>query len=67
MCQCLIYPTPPWPQDIIAVDGILGLMGRGLKTRLLANALQSVSFTVMWRLGQDAWARKFSSGTENPA
>ena len=42
------------PQDIVATDGVLGLMGRGLKTKILANGCQSILFTVLWRLGQDA-------------
>jgi hypothetical protein len=35
---------------IIEKDGIIGLMGRGLKTRLLSNALQGMMFAVLWRL-----------------
>jgi hypothetical protein len=34
---------------ILAVDGFKGLFGRGLRTRILGNALQSVLFTVIWR------------------
>eukprot|EP00551_Chaetoceros_affinis_P011929 CAMPEP_0203678240 /NCGR_PEP_ID=MMETSP0090-20130426/31205_1 /ASSEMBLY_ACC=CAM_ASM_001088 /TAXON_ID=426623 /ORGANISM="Chaetoceros affinis, Strain CCMP159" /LENGTH=656 /DNA_ID=CAMNT_0050545393 /DNA_START=284 /DNA_END=2254 /DNA_ORIENTATION=+ len=34
---------------ILAVDGLKGLFGRGLRTRILGNALQSVLFTVIWR------------------
>lgn len=34
---------------VLAVDGWRGLFGRGLKTRLLANALQSILFTIVWR------------------
>mmetsp|Transcript_5752 Transcript_5752/g.7351 ORF Transcript_5752/g.7351 Transcript_5752/m.7351 type:complete len:485 (-) Transcript_5752:80-1534(-) len=34
---------------IVAVDGLKGLFGRGLRTRILGNALQSVIFTVIWR------------------
>jgi len=35
---------------IIEKDGIVGLMGRGLKTRILSNALQGMMFAVLWRL-----------------
>jgi len=38
---------------VIAQDGLLGLMGRGLKTKILANGLQGLLFSVLWRLGQD--------------
>ena len=35
---------------VIAVDGWRGLLGRGLKTRILANGLQGLMFVVLWRL-----------------
>jgi Mitochondrial carrier protein len=34
---------------VVAADGWRGLFGRGLRTRILTNALQSVMFTVLWR------------------
>jgi hypothetical protein len=34
---------------ILATDGWRGLFGRGLRTRIFANALQSILFTVIWR------------------
>lgn len=40
---------------VIAKDGVLGLFGRGLKTKILANGLQGLLFSVLWRLGQDYW------------
>ena len=45
-------------QDIVAKEGYLGLFGRGLKTKILANGLQGLMFTVMWRLGQDIWNKR---------
>jgi hypothetical protein len=33
----------------MAKDGIAGVFGRGLKTRLVANGLQGVMFSVMWK------------------
>jgi hypothetical protein len=45
-------------RGILAKDGMLGLLGRGLKTRMLTNAIQGTMFSVCWRLGQDAWAEK---------
>lgn len=44
-------------QEVIAKDGLIGLFGRGLKTKILANGLQGLMFTVLWRLGQDYWAK----------
>ena len=43
---------------IIAVDGWKGLFGRGLKTRILGNALQSILFTVIWRSLSERWTRQ---------
>lgn len=34
---------------VVKQDGIWGLFGRGLATRLMANGLQGLLFTVMWR------------------
>lgn len=35
---------------IVRKDGVRGLFARGLFTRMLANSMQSVVFTVVWRL-----------------
>ena len=43
-------------REIIAMDGFKGLFGRGLKTRILTNGLQSLMFTVLWKLFLDIWA-----------
>mmetsp|Transcript_13341 Transcript_13341/g.28963 ORF Transcript_13341/g.28963 Transcript_13341/m.28963 type:complete len:414 (+) Transcript_13341:431-1672(+) len=40
---------------ILAVDGWRGLFGRGLKTRIVGNALQSILFTVVWRGLSERW------------
>jgi hypothetical protein len=34
---------------ILAADGWKGLFGRGLGTRYLTNAVQSIFFTIIWR------------------
>jgi Mitochondrial carrier protein len=34
---------------VLAADGWRGLFGRGLGTRILANAVQSIVFTIIWR------------------
>lgn len=44
--------------QIVQKDGVMGLLGRGLKTRLLTNAIQGTMFSVCWRLGQDYWNKK---------
>ncbi|KAF7328801.1 Mitochondrial carrier [Mycena venus] len=33
---------------VVATDGLIGLFGRGLKTRILTNLLQELMFTVLW-------------------
>jgi len=40
-------------KQIIAKDGIMGFMGRGLKTRILTNGVQGALFTVGWRAIQE--------------
>ena len=40
-------------QQVIAKDGVRGLFGRGLGTRLATNALQAAIFSVVWKLGED--------------
>jgi len=43
---------------ILAADGWKGLFGRGLRTRIFANALQSIVFTVIWRALAEHWQKK---------
>lgn len=38
---------------IVAQEGITGLLGRGLKTRILANGLQGILFSILWKLFLD--------------
>lgn len=45
-------------QIVLAADGWTGLFGRGLGTRILCNALQSIVFTVIWRGLVDRMRRK---------
>jgi len=47
-------------QAVIAVDGVKGLFGRGLKTRILANGLQGLMFSVLWKIFMDLWNDKKS-------
>lgn len=54
--EAVTYPAVI--RSIIATDGISGLLTRGLKTKILANGLQGLMFSVLWRLGQDAWNKR---------
>jgi hypothetical protein len=38
---------------VIKEDGIIGLFTRGLQTRILANGLQGMLFTVLWKFFED--------------
>lgn len=38
---------------VIAADGVQGLFGRGLKTRIVANGFQSIMFSILWKLFLD--------------
>lgn len=51
---------------VLAADGWRGLFGRGLRTRILANALQSIVFTIIWRGLAERWgtSRGDSDGEE---
>ena len=39
---------------IIEEDGVVGLLGRGLQTRLLTNAIQGALFSVLWKYFQES-------------
>eukprot|EP01080_Neovahlkampfia_damariscottae_P000251 gene251-4497_t len=40
-------------KNVIKEDGVAGLFGRGLKTRILANGMQGVMFSVLWKYFDD--------------
>ncbi|KAH9860831.1 hypothetical protein J1614_012164 [Plenodomus biglobosus] len=40
---------------VIRQDGRLGLFGRGLKTRIIANGLQGILFSILWKLFLRIW------------
>lgn len=35
---------------VIAEDGVMGLFGRGLQTKIIANGFQGIMFSVLWKL-----------------
>ncbi|KAI9453679.1 mitochondrial carrier domain-containing protein [Russula earlei] len=43
---------------VVATDGIRGLLGRGLKTRIIANGAQGLMFSVLWKLFMNIWENK---------
>jgi len=40
-------------QTIIKQDGLMGLFGRGLQTRILSNGLQGIMFSIAWKFLQE--------------
>ena len=38
---------------VVDKDGLIGLFGRGLKTRILANGMQGLMFSVLWKTFED--------------
>ena len=36
-------------RTVVDADGLMGLFGRGLKTRLMANGVQGLAFAVLWK------------------
>jgi hypothetical protein len=38
---------------VVRQDGVIGLFGRGLKTRILCNGLQGLLFSILWKLFLD--------------
>ena len=49
----VLHPSPftlhPSPSPFTFIEGVRGLLCRGLGTRLIANALQSMLFAVIWK------------------
>jgi hypothetical protein len=45
-------------RDVLETDGIKGLFGRGLKTRLMTNTIQDASFSVLWKYFQTTAAAR---------
>lgn len=40
---------PQAVKEVIAADGLVGLFGRGLSTKIMANGMQGLMFSVLWR------------------
>lgn len=42
-------------QMIVRQEGIMGLLGRGLATKILTNGIQGLMFSVAWKLAQEQY------------
>ena len=45
-----VIPYAQAIREVVAKDGVIGLMGRGLKTKILSNGFQGILFSVVWKL-----------------
>ncbi|PIL27089.1 hypothetical protein GSI_10229 [Ganoderma sinense ZZ0214-1] len=48
-------------EAVVAEDGLRGLLGRGLKTLILANGVQGLMFSVLWKMFLNMWEGKASA------
>lgn len=44
-----VVSYPQSVREIVTKDGLVGLFGRGLQTRILANGTQGIIFSVLWK------------------
>lgn len=61
--QASTIPTtyPKVVRDVVTKDGIHGLLFRGLTTKIISNGLQGLTFSVLWKLGEDYLSKPTSS------
>lgn len=52
-------------RNIVATEGVRGLLGRGLSTRLLVNISQSMVFTVFWKSIQEELQKRTEKQKED--
>lgn len=45
---------------VIAEDGLMGLMSRGLSTKIMANGLQGIMFSILWKQIDDKFKELFN-------
>jgi len=49
---------PECVRRIIAEDGMMGLFGRGLTTKIMSNGLQGIMFSVLWKYIDDQFFKQ---------
>ena len=49
---------PEVVREIVNKDGVLGLMGRGLKVRIMTNGMQGLLFSILWKTFDELFAGK---------
>eukprot|EP00658_Telonema_sp_P-2_P077161 TRINITY_DN6917_c0_g2_i4.p1 TRINITY_DN6917_c0_g2~~TRINITY_DN6917_c0_g2_i4.p1 ORF type:complete len:311 (-),score=79.24 TRINITY_DN6917_c0_g2_i4:230-1162(-) len=46
-------------KEVVAKDGVLGMMGRGLGTKIASNGVQGMLFAVLWKMIDDKFRALF--------
>jgi len=46
-------------REVVATDGILGLMGRGLGTKIVSNGIQGMLFSILWKTIEGEFKKLF--------
>lgn len=54
--EAITYPEAL--KRVLKEDGVAGLFGRGLKTKIIANGLQGLMFSVLWKLIDEKFFKK---------
>lgn len=54
--EAITYPEAV--KRVIKEDGVMGLFGRGLKTKIIANGMQGLMFSVLWKYIDDTFFKK---------
>lgn len=49
---------PEVVKEILSKEGVPGLLGRGLKTRIATNGMQGLMFSVLWKMFEDFYGQK---------
>jgi len=57
-----VISYPDAVRHIVDKDGLIGLFGRGLQTRIMANGVQGAMFAVAWKYVQKLWVENVEGG-----
>jgi hypothetical protein len=60
--EAITYPQAL--QRVLLEDGLFGMMGRGLKTKIIANGLQGLMFSVLWKAIDEMFFKKDNDGRD---
>jgi len=56
---------PETIRSIVNKDGLVGLFGRGLKTRILTNGMQGLLFTVLWKFMEEKFNARMDKNDDD--